>query len=162
MARFRTQQMQEAGGRKPPGEEGPGNPFDKMVKPPESSLLAQKTLTILLVDDYPNILRVMNSVVSGLGHNTKTARSGEEALEIFKKGGIDLVITDFKMSGMNGLELWKKLKEHDSKAEVIILTAYADKLGRDPLVKANAITVLGKPLERDSIAEAIEAVRHNQ
>ena len=125
--------------------------------PPERPVPLQKQLTILLVDDHRNTLKIMGMVVSGLGYNVKTASDGAEALGLFKEGGIDLVITDYKMPGMNGLELLKELKRHDQRVQVVIATAYGKLLDMEMLEKAGAMAVLNKPLDRKDIEKVIDA-----
>jgi CheY-like chemotaxis protein len=136
---------------------------------PEGPVKAEKALTILLVDDYKNTLRTLEATVSGLGHNPKTARNGEEALRLYmkalercskgyKEDRIDLVITDYRMPGMDGFELLKKLKSLDPGAKVILATAYGKILDKESIVSAGAVAVLDKPLDRDDIKKVIDAV----
>ena len=127
----------------------------------EGPVRAQKALTILLVDDHKNTLKIMGMVVKGLGHNPKTARNGTEALEIYKEGGIDLVITDFEMPEMNGFKLLEALKRHDPKARVIMATAYVKILDEESIVEAGAIAVMAKPLDRNYIENLIDDVRRD-
>jgi CheY-like chemotaxis protein len=78
----------------------------------------RKPLTILLVDDEKNMRRVMEIFIRGMGHRPVTASSGNEALRIFRRGRIDLVISDYQMPGMDGLKLFKELKKLDPEVSV--------------------------------------------
>ena len=80
---------------------------------------------ILLVDDEPDILDMLQHFLNGQGYQVKKALGGEEAIEIFQADSFDLVITDIRMPGMDGLDLMLRLKEMDKDVEVIILTGYA-------------------------------------
>ncbi len=156
--------------KKPVGTEAQAGREIREKKPaPEGLAQAKKGLRVLLVDDHKNTLRTLKATVSGLGHNPKTAASGEEALRLYtealercRKGytgdRIDLVITDYRMPGMDGFELLKKLKSLDPEAKVILATAYGKILDKESIVSAGAMAVLDKPLDRDDIKKAIDAV----
>jgi len=90
---------------------------------------------ILLVDDNKLGLIARRSVLEELGHRITTASEGAEALEHFSRGKFDLLITDYKMPRMNGLELIRKVRELDSKVPVILISGYAEALG---LTEANS------------------------
>jgi len=89
---------------------------------------------ILLVDDNKLGLIARRSVLEELGHRITTASEGEEALQQFSPGKFDLLITDYKMPRMNGLELIRKVRELDSNLPVILISGYAEALG---LTEAN-------------------------
>lgn len=80
---------------------------------------------ILVVDDELDILEMLGSFLTHEGFQVKTAPGGHAAIEIFKSEPFDLVITDMRMPGMDGLALMRLLKEMDEDIEVIILTAFA-------------------------------------
>lgn len=84
---------------------------------------------ILLVDDNQLGLAARKSVLEEQGHRVATARSGEEGLELFRRSAFDLVITDFKMPGMNGIELIRQVRTLRPEVPVILISGYADALG---------------------------------
>src|SRR5215472_15045369 len=84
---------------------------------------------ILLVDDHPLGLKARRSVLEEQGHRVTMARSGEEALEEFSRQKFDLVITDYKMPGMDGLELISRLRQQGPRPPVILLSGFVDSLG---------------------------------
>ncbi len=84
---------------------------------------------ILLVDDNKLGLAARKSVLEEHGHHITTATSGEQAFELFRRGQFDLLITDYKMSGMNGIELIKKARGHCPHVPVILVSGYAEALG---------------------------------
>ncbi|MEK7406593.1 MAG: response regulator [Acidobacteriota bacterium] len=84
---------------------------------------------ILLVDDNKLGLAARKSVLEEQGHHITTATAGEEAFELFRRGQFDLLITDYKMPGMNGVELIKKVRAHSPQVPVILVSGYAEALG---------------------------------
>lgn len=84
---------------------------------------------ILLVDDEPWILSGLKNIIDwhNIGiDNIFTASNGEEALEIFNRGNINIVVTDITMPKMNGLELIKNIKAKNNKTKFVILSGYDD------------------------------------
>jgi CheY-like chemotaxis protein len=90
------------------------------------------------------------------GYEVVTARSGHEALDQFKERPFDLVITDLRMPGMDGVELTRAIRAFDPGAAVIWITAYDSHEVRDETVRLAVYDCLDKPLE---IAEIRQAVR---
>jgi CheY-like chemotaxis protein len=84
---------------------------------------------ILLVDDNRLGLVARKSVLEELGYRITTALEGVTALESYKAGNFDLVVTDYKMPKMDGLELIRQIRELDANAPIILLSGYADALG---------------------------------
>jgi two-component system KDP operon response regulator KdpE len=69
-------------------------------------------MRILVVDDEPQITRVLRTSLQSNGHEVSIARDGAEALEIFAKTHPELVITDLAMPRMDGIELTREIREH--------------------------------------------------
>ena len=80
--------------------------------------------TILLVDDDPDILKLVSLRLSAAGHGVREADSGERALALLAASRPDLVITDLKMGGMDGLALFDEIRKQAPTIPVIILTAH--------------------------------------
>jgi two-component system NtrC family response regulator len=80
--------------------------------------------TILVVDDEKNYLLVLSAILEEEGYEVLTASSGPEGLEIQKSSDLDLVLTDMKMPGMDGIEFLERIKAHDPDLPVIIMTAH--------------------------------------
>ena len=104
---------------------------------------------ILVVDDELDILELLGSFLTHEGFQVKTAPGGHAAIEIFKSEPFDLVITDMRMPGMDGLTVMRLLKEMDEDIEVIILTAFAalDNVIEAFRHKEGAFDYLTKPLD---------------
>ena len=84
---------------------------------------------ILLVDDNRDGILARRSVLEELGYTVVGASSGFDALQNFERHNFDLVITDYKMSPMNGLELIRQLRERKFAKPIILLTGFAESLG---------------------------------
>jgi CheY-like chemotaxis protein len=84
---------------------------------------------ILLVDDNANGLCARKSVLEELGHRISTAASGAEAIEQFGSHKFDLVVTDYKMPRMDGLELIKRLRKQAPGLPIVLISGYVDTLG---------------------------------
>jgi len=106
---------------------------------------------ILLVDDEKDLLEWLTIVLEKEGYLIKCATSGEDALKLFGQEQFDLVISDIRMTPINGLELLKKLKAINPEIIVLMVTAYASV---DTAVKAlryGAYDYLFKPFKLDDI-----------
>lgn len=85
--------------------------------------------SILLVDDNPHGLVARRTLLEERGYQIATATSGEEALERFAAGNFDLMVTDYKMPGMNGAELIARVKELYPSMATILLSGFVEALG---------------------------------
>ncbi len=106
---------------------------------------------ILLVDDEKNILKVMSASLKKEGYEVETARSGENAIEKVGNNRYNLVITDYKLPGINGLDLLKELKVKNAEIPVIILTAYGTIEKAVNAMKKGASNYLTKPLNLEEL-----------
>jgi PAS domain S-box-containing protein len=111
---------------------------------------------ILIVDDEPTIVRLLDMSLKSDGYDTCTAVSGEEALDVFEKESPDIVVTDIKMPGMDGLELLKKIKELDPDKEVIIVTGHGDIDSTITALQYGASDFINKPVPAEALAIALD------
>jgi two-component system response regulator PilR (NtrC family) len=103
---------------------------------------------ILVVDDEINMLKLLCDLLKeDDGYEVETASSGEEALEKIKKVIFDLIISDIKMPGMNGLELLEKIKTMDINAAVIFITGYGSVDSAVEAMKLGASDYIEKPFD---------------
>jgi len=84
---------------------------------------------ILLVDDNANGLCARKSVLEELGHRISTATSGADAIDQFEPHKFDLVVTDYKMPRMDGMELIKRLRKLAPSLHIVLISGYVDTLG---------------------------------
>jgi len=97
--------------------------------PARSSSSSTVRSRILLVDDNANGLCARKSVLEELGHRIVTASSGSDALDQFGTQKFDLVVTDYKMPRMDGLELIRRLRQQSPELPIVLISGYVDALG---------------------------------
>jgi CheY-like chemotaxis protein len=88
-----------------------------------------KVPEILLVDDNRQGLIARKSLLQELGYNISTATNADEALELFSRQNFDVVITDFKMPHMDGIELIKRIRSAQTGTRIILLSGFVEPLG---------------------------------
>lgn len=113
-------------------------------------------LNVLIVDDEPEILEVIKSIVEAEVSTVLTANSGEEALELVANNQFDLVLSDVNMEGMNGIELVEKVLQEDDQAVCVLVTGYADKDIAIKALKIGAYDILEKPFSKTELIAVIE------
>lgn len=92
------------------------------------------TPQILLVDDNRDGLLVRRSLLEELGYQVKVANCGEEGLKLYEATNPDVVVTDFRMPRMDGIELIRKIRTLNANARIVLLSAFVEPLG---LTEAN-------------------------
>jgi CheY-like chemotaxis protein len=97
-----------------------------MKSTPPAGLSAAR---ILLVDDNKLGLLARRAVLEDQGYRITTAAEGQEAFEHIKREKFDLIITDYKMPRMNGLELIRRARERSAGTPIILISGYAEALG---------------------------------
>ncbi|ABK18784.1 sigma-54-dependent transcriptional regulator [Syntrophobacter fumaroxidans] len=120
----------------------------------------QTKRTILVVDDDLHILEVIEARLSSMDFRVLKATSGQEALDLLKAGAVDLVITDVRMPGMGGMDLFHEIQTFHAGLPVIFLTAYGTISDAVKAVKAGAVDYLTKPFDgRDLVLKVKEILR---
>jgi signal transduction histidine kinase len=107
---------------------------------------------LLLVDDEEGIRKVLRISLMDAGYDVLTAKSGEEAYELFQESSPPVVLTDIKMPGMDGISLLKKIKQENPETEVIMITGHGDMDLAIESLKNEATDFITKPIN-DSILE---------
>jgi DNA-binding NtrC family response regulator len=106
---------------------------------------------ILIIDDDTSLRRVLEYNLQEEGYDVQAASSGEEGLYLFGKSQPNLVITDMKMSGMDGLMVLKSIKERSPETLVIIITAFGTVDVAVEAMKAGAYDYITKPFNREAL-----------
>lgn len=110
---------------------------------------------ILVVDDEPQITRVLKTTLSGQGYGVRTSADGEEALAEMKTWSPDLIITDLRMPRMDGLELCRRVRS-ESRIPIIVLSVKGEEGIKVEALDAGADDYITKPF---SIKELLARVR---
>jgi len=112
---------------------------------------------LLIVDDERNIRQGICRFLESCNYKVSTAESGRQALEIIAEtGDFDLVLSDWRMAEMNGLELLKAIKERFPDTIVILMTAYGTIVGAVAAMRAGAYDYITKPFSLDQVQHAVE------
>jgi len=114
------------------------------------------TSTILIVDDEPQIRRVMRTSLSSNGYSVIEARSGEEALEVVRKERPELVLLDVNMPGIGGLEVCREIREQSDVA-IIMLTVRNTEQDKVLALDAGADDYVVKPFSIEELLARIRA-----
>ncbi len=115
---------------------------------------------ILVCDDEPHIVHVVSAKLRNNGFEVISAADGEEGFEAAKQHAPDLVITDYQMPFLSGLELCAKMRADPKTAgiDVIMLTARGFSLGDDDLKDTNIRKVLPKPFSPREVLKSVTEV----
>ena len=114
--------------------------------------------TILVVDDTPGTLEVLQRNLTAEGYITYTAPGAEEALKLLEGTPVDLVITDLKMPKISGIDLIRHIRENYRNTEVMMITGYATVENAVEAVKSGAEEYLPKPFTDGEILTAVRRV----
>ena len=112
---------------------------------------------ILVVDDEPQITRVLKTTLSSQGYGVRTAADGEEALYEMKTWSPDLLITDLRMPGVDGLELCRRVRV-DSRMPIIILSVKGEEAIKVEALDAGADDYITKPFSLRELEARIKSV----
>ena len=118
-------------------------------------LLEDEGMKVLIVDDEEVTRKSLKNYVEQMGYSGKTACDGMRALKVLEKERFDVVIIDFNMPKMNGIELLKIVRRSYSKTEAIILTGYADVENAMDAVNYGAYAFFRKPLDTEDFTVTI-------
>ncbi len=107
---------------------------------------------ILIVDDEPDMLKLVNKIIKEKTQfETVSTNNPVEALDLVKKGGFDLVITDLKMPGLDGIELLEAIREFDENMPVIFITAYGTAQSAIEAIQKGGFDFITKPFRKEQI-----------
>jgi two-component system, OmpR family, KDP operon response regulator KdpE len=111
---------------------------------------------ILVVDDEPQITRVLKTTLSSHGYGTRTACDGEEALELMRDWPPDLIITDLRMPHMDGLGLCRRVREN-SQIPIIVLSVKGEERIKVEALDAGADDYVTKPFSTNELLARVRA-----
>jgi DNA-binding NtrC family response regulator len=111
--------------------------------------------SVLVVDDAPETLELLRRNLEAEGYRVFTAPGVSEALAVLEAGPIDLVITDYKMPKVTGMELVRHIRENQAGTAVVMITGYASIEGAVEAIKTGAEEYLPKPFTDEELFGAV-------
>src|SRR6266511_4618026 len=116
---------------------------------------------ILIVDDEPQILSLLEVFLSSLEYTVRAAGDGEHALQLLQREPFDGVVTDLKMPKLGGLELLRTIKRSHPLLPVIVMTGYPSVETAVGAMKEGAADFITKPLRLDELKLALNKITKN-
>lgn len=111
---------------------------------------------VLVVDDEKNQREIYMLILEDAGYDVTTAQSGEHALRLARENKFDLVLTDYKMTGMDGVQLVAELTDIDPSIIVVMMTAHGTVESVKNAMRAGVYDYLEKPVDRDQLLKVVE------
>ncbi len=121
-----------------------------------------KNFSVLIIDDEESQIQSLKSFLQRRNYAVYTATNGKSGLEIITNNLIDIVLTDFRMPGMDGLTVVKKVKELNPDVDVIVATAYGSVDDAVNIMKAGAYDYLTKPIDLDDLETKLNRVKEKR
>lgn len=112
---------------------------------------------LLIVDDEPDMLKLLSMIIrEKTPYEAVTTNNPHEAVELAKKGGFALVITDLKMPGLDGIEVLEAIRRMDEDIPVIFITAYGSVESAIETMQKGGFDFITKPFKKEQILFTIE------
>ena len=111
---------------------------------------------ILVIDDEKPTLSMFRLFLEAWGYLVLTAENGAEGLDIFRKEKPDIVITDIKMPGIDGLTVLQHIIDINPKAVVIVITGHGDTDLAQRALDCQAVEFIHKPIKKESLEAALK------
>jgi len=110
---------------------------------------------VLIVDDEPNLRKILSAQLTRDGYDVLTAEDGEQGLQLLREHHIDLVITDLKMPKVDGMTLLKKALEEEPELPVVLVTAHGTIDTAVEALKTGAFDFVTKPFDKDEVRQIV-------
>ncbi|MEO7093186.1 MAG: response regulator [Polyangiales bacterium] len=124
--------------------------------------MPNRDINVLVVDDEASTSAALKTLLVGEGFRVRVANDGQTALALVAESAPDLIVTDFSMPAMTGLELLTELRCRGVEAPVILATANDDVASALAAIRAGAVDYLAKPIEAEVLVFAIERALRTQ
>jgi two-component system, NtrC family, response regulator AtoC len=110
---------------------------------------------VLIVDDEPNLRKILSAQLTRDGYDALTAEDGEQGLHLLREHHIDLVITDLKMPKVDGMTLLKRALEIEPELPVVLITAHGTIDTAVEALKRGAFDFVTKPFDKDEVRQIV-------
>lgn len=111
---------------------------------------------VLVVDDEENIREVLSNYLESMNYDVQTAEDGQDALNKYRKGDFDLIISDLLMPNVDGLELLKRVRDMDKDVIFLMITGYPSIETAVDAIKKGAYDYITKPFHMEDVKLRIE------
>jgi len=111
---------------------------------------------VLVVDDEENIREVLSNYLESMNYEVHTAEDGQDALDKYRKGDFDLIISDLLMPNIDGLELLKRIRNIDKEVIFLMITGYPSIETAVDAIKKGAYDYITKPFHMEDVKLRIE------
>ncbi len=118
--------------------------------------------SILILDDEPIVSKRLKPSLEKRGYEVETFTTSIDALQRTRERNFDIVITDLKMEGLDGMEFLAKVKERSPQTEVIVITGFATQETAKESLTKGASEFLAKPFKLSEITRAIEKAENKK
>jgi YesN/AraC family two-component response regulator len=115
--------------------------------------------TILIIDDEKPTLQMLSLFLEASGFRVLTAENEQQGLTVFKREHPQIVLTDIKMPGKDGLDVLRQIKSISPATEVIVITGHGDRDLKEHAMALEASAFFNKPLDTDALDEALQAAK---
>lgn len=111
---------------------------------------------VLIIDDDPVVVKLASGILQKKGFEVHTAKEGQDGLQLLQDKKPDIVITDYQMPGMSGIDVLSKIREVDDTIPVVILTAYGDASLTIRSMRTGAFDFIEKPINPRELLETVK------
>lgn len=116
--------------------------------------------SLLIVDDEVDACRNLSDIFSDMGYQVDIAHDGREALQRVHTAHYDIAVLDLMMPGMDGIELYREIKQRSPETVAVLATAFPNHPRADQALKAGLWKILSKPVDLEQLASTLEAALH--
>jgi two-component system NtrC family sensor kinase len=121
--------------------------------------MSQRKWKVLIIDDEEGIRTVLSITLTDAGYQTLTAGDGERGIQLCQEKSPQIVITDIRMPGMNGIDVLKRIKEQEPDREVIVVTAFGEMELAIRALQLDASDFITKPINDEALFVALERAK---
>src|SRR5690349_12466326 len=118
----------------------------------------REQVKVLVVEDDPDIRKILDLFLTGKGFRVKVADGAQCALDMLSEEPIDLILSDVRMPGMSGLDLLRHLKEHDPEIQLVLMSAYSSVKDAVEAIQLGAADYVEKPIDFRRLERVLQTV----
>ena len=129
-----------------------------MLGPDPSGANGIDRAKVLVVEDDPDIRKILELFLTEKAFRVKSAESATQALEMLAEEPIDLILSDVRMPGMSGLDLLRHLKERDPEIQLVLMSAYSSVKDAVEAIRLGAADYVEKPIDFRRLERVLQTV----